>query len=326
VTPRARPGRADRGARGAGAAPAGRPGGSRRERRRRYAAEIERLIVPPGRRIRLARDYDPDYTADFLDKQSAQAYLKQGTALLAERQDRLYAQDTWAVLIVLQAMDAAGKDGTIKHVMSGVNPQGCQVFSFKAPSAEELDHDYLWRAVKALPERGRIGIFNRSYYEEVLVARVHPEVLARQKLPPSARGKDVWKRRFRQINAFERHLVENGTLVLKFFLHLGKEEQRLRFLERIERHDKNWKFSAADARERGHWKDYMRAYEDLFNHTSTPWAPWYVVPANHKWFTRLAVCATIVQRLEQLDLHYPRVTREHRASLLEAGRLLRAER
>ena len=299
--------------------------GLSRKRQRDYLEEIDRLMVPPGRRVSLARDFDPDYTAGFLDKHSAREALRRGRELLAEQAARLYAQDTWSLLVVLQAMDAAGKDGTIKHVMSGVNPQGCQVFSFKAPSAEELDHDYLWRAARALPERGRIGIFNRSYYEEVLVARVHPEVLARQKLPPSARGKDVWKRRFRQINAFERHLVENGTLVLKFFLHLGREEQRQRFLERIERPEKNWKFSAADVRERAFWDDYMAAYEDAFRHTSTPWAPWYVVPANHKWYSRIAVCATIVRRLAELDLRWPQVSAEHRAGLAEAGRLLRAE-
>ncbi len=302
-------------------------GGSRlaAAERRRVEKAVRKLLVPPGKRIRLSRDYDPASTGDHLRKRHAAARLAQGVELLAEQQDRLYAQNTYSVLIVLQAMDAAGKDGTIKHVMSGVNPQGCQVFSFKAPSTEELDHDYLWRSAKALPERGRIGIFNRSYYEEVLVARVHPEILARQRLPPATRDGNIWLRRFEEINAFERHLSDNGTVILKFFLHMSRDEQKRRFLQRIDQHEKNWKFSEADARERLRWDDYMAAYEDVFQHTSTPWAPWHIVPADHKWYTRLAVCATIVLRLQALGLHYPAVTPEHAAELQRARKLLQAE-
>jgi len=319
---------AARGASAGGAAARKEPGGGSRltpVERRRVEKAVRNMLVPPGKRIRLARDYDPAYTGNLVDKRHAARRLAQGVERLAEQQDRLYAQNTYSVLIVLQAMDAAGKDGTIKHVMSGVNPQGCQVFSFKAPSEEELDHDYLWRANKALPERGRIGIFNRSYYEEVLVARVHPEIIARQRLPPATRDTNIWKRRFEQINAFERHLSDNGTVILKFFLNMSRKEQKRRFLERIDRHEKNWKFSEADARERLRWDDYMAAYEDAFNHTSTPWAPWHIVPADHKWYTRLAVCATIVLKLQELGLHYPAVTPEHAAELLRARKLLKAE-
>jgi PPK2 family polyphosphate:nucleotide phosphotransferase len=225
----------------------------------------------------------------------------------------------------LQAMDAAGKDGVIKHVMSGVNPQGTQVYSFKAPSAEELDHTYLWRNFKALPERGRIGIFNRSYYEEVLVVRVHPEILDRQQLPPELKGKDIWKRRFEEINHFEEYLVDNGTIVLKFFLNVSKEEQKKRFLERIDRPEKNWKFSSADAKERQRWDDYQAAYEDLLNHTSTKHAPWYVVPADHKWFSRLAVGAVILRTLKDLKLAYPNIDEAQRQELLKAKEMLESE-
>jgi len=276
---------------------------------------IRPFLVPPGKQVSLAKDYDPAYKADYLNKAEAEAKLQQGIRLLAEYQDKLYAQDTFAVLIVLQAMDAAGKDGIIKHVMTGLNPQGCTVHSFKAPSNEELNHDYLWRCVTRLPERGNIGIFNRSYYEEVLVARVHPEILERQQLPPKARGSDVWNKRFRQINQFERHLVENGTVVLKFFLNVSREEQKKRFLERIDRPEKNWKFSAADVRERSHWSEYMAAYEDVFNHTSTKWAPWHIIPADRKWFARLAVAACIFAKLRSLKLHYPEVSDAHRQEL-----------
>ena len=251
--------------------------------------------------------------------------LQQGVHLLSEYQDKLYAQNTNALLIVLQAMDAAGKDGTIKHVMSGLNPQGCEVHSFKAPSVEELDHDYLWRNFKVLPERGRIGIFNRSYYEEVLVARVHPEILQRQQLPPASKGKDIWKRRFREINDFERYLVDNGILVLKIFLYVSKAEQKKRFLERIERPEKNWKFSASDVAERAFWKDYMAAYEDVFAHTSTDWAPWYVIPADNKWFTRLAVSAVIVAAMREINPQYPTLSKEHKTGLLEAKKTLEQE-
>jgi PPK2 family polyphosphate:nucleotide phosphotransferase len=242
--------------------------------------------------------------------------------LLAEFQDRLYAQDTYSVLIVFQALDAAGKDGTIEHVMSGVNPQGCDVFSFKAPSAQELNHDYLWRCAKVLPERGKIGIFNRSYYEEVLVARVHPAILDGQKLPPEFKDAKIWKRRFEEINNFERYLSHNGIVVLKFFLNVSKAEQKRRFLERIDRPEKNWKFSPADARERTFWKDYMQAYEDCFNHTSTRWAPWYVIPADDKPFMRVAVASIIVRALYDLKLSYPKVSKHRLAELQEIGRAL----
>ena len=229
------------------------------------------FLVPPGTKISLGKDYDPGYTDDYTSKKDATEKLQTDVEQLAEYQDMLYAQDTYALLLIFQAMDAAGKDGTIKHVMSGVNPQGCDVSSFKAPSSEELNHDYLWRSSKRLPERGRIGIFNRSYYEEVLVVRVHPEILDAARLPPAARGKDIWKRRFEDINSFEKYITDNGVVVLKFFLNVSKDEQKKRFLERIDRPEKNWKFSASDAKERAHWDDYQQAYEAVFNHTSTEW-------------------------------------------------------
>jgi PPK2 family polyphosphate:nucleotide phosphotransferase len=283
------------------------------------------MAVPPNRKISL-RDYDPEWTAHVRDKKEATELLRRGVKELAAQQDRLYAQDTFAVLLIFQAMDAAGKDGTIKHVMSGVNPQGCQVFSFKAPSAEERDHDYLWRSMKALPERGRIGIHNRSYYEEVLVARVHPKILEAQQLPAQAKHKRIWADRFDHINHFERYLVENGIIVIKFFLNVSKKEQKKRFLERIDMPEKNWKFSVADARERTFWKDYMRAYEEVFSNTSTKWAPWYIVPANNKWFMRLAVAAIIHQNLEDLNLKYPKVTKEHKKELQATKQMLLAEK
>ena len=288
--------------------------------------EFERLIVPPGKKISLAKDYDPGFTGDIVKKEAAASLLQKGVRRLAELQDMLYAQDRHALLVVFQAMDAAGKDGTIKHVMSGVNPQGVQVYSFKAPSPEELDHDYLWRSMKALPERGRIGIFNRSYYEDVLVVRVHPEILGAQKLPERDKGKGIWKRRFQEISHFEKYLEENGIHVLKFFLNVSKGEQKKRFLERIEQPEKNWKFSAADVRERAHWDEYMKAYEDVFNYTSTPWAPWHIIPADNKWYTRLAVVAIIVRKLESLGLHYPVVGDAARKELLEAKRMLLKEK
>jgi len=244
---------------------------------------------------------------------------------MTELQDKLYAQDRWAVLFIFQALDAGGKDGAIKHVMSGVNPQGCQVYSFKAPSAEELDHDYLWRCAKALPERGRIGIFNRSYYEEVLVVRVHPEVLARQHLPPRLVTERIWEERYEDIRRFERYLGRNGTVIRKFFLHLSREEQKARFLERLSEPEKHWKFSAADVRERGHWEAYQRAYEDAIRATSTPEAPWYVVPADHKWFTRLVISAAILETLESLALAYPVLSPAARAELAEAREALADE-
>jgi PPK2 family polyphosphate:nucleotide phosphotransferase len=252
--------------------------------------------------------------------------LQDGVKQLVKYQDKLYAQDTYALLIIFQAMDAAGKDGTIRHVMSGINPQGCQVFSFKAPSAEERDHDYLWRSAKSVPERGRIGIHNRSYYEEVLVCRVHPELLAAQQLPADCKGDGVWKRRFEEINNFERYLGDNGIVVLKFFLNVSKKEQKKRFLARIDLDEKNWKFSVNDARERTFWKDYMNAYEDVFTHTSTKNAPWYIIPADNKWFMRLAVAAIVGYTLDKLDLEYPRLTKEKKNELLEARKVLMAEK
>ena len=285
----------------------------------------DRFIVPPGKKIKL-KDYDPGYTGKFKDKQDAERKLSEDVVKLAKYQDILYAQNTYALLVILQAMDAAGKDGTIRHVMSGVNPQGCQVFTFKSPSAEELDHDYLWRSFKALPERGRIGIFNRSYYEEVLIVRVHPEILNYQQLPPESKKKDVWKRRYDEINNFEHYLVSNGVHILKIFLNLSKDEQKRRFLARIERPEKNWKFSLSDAKERGFWDDYMKAFEDVFNHTSTEWAPWYVVPADNKWFTRAAVADIVIKKLKSLKLSYPVVSEEHMQNLLKAKELLESEK
>ena len=267
--------------------------------------------VDDGKGFKLKR-YDPGDTGDLKseDKPRAKEILADGILALAELQDRLYAQDRWSVLLIFQAMDAAGKDGAIKHVMSGVNPQGCQVYSFKAPSAEDLDHDFLWRTTKCLPERGRIGVFNRSYYEEVLVVRVHPEILDNQKLPPQLVGKKVWDHRYDSIRDFERHLARNGVVVRKFFLNLSKDEQLRRFMERLDNPDKNWKFSATDAKERGRWDDYMAAYESLIQETSTEEAPWYVVPADNKWFSRLIVAAAVIDALGDLDLKYPKVGKD----------------
>src|SRR5215212_9150949 len=271
----------------------------------------DHFLVPPGKKIQL-KDYDPDYTGEFENKEQAETKLAEDVLRLAKFQDVLYAQNTYALLIIFQALDASGKDSTIKHVMSGVDPQGCQVFTFKSPSAEELDHDYLWRSMKALPERGRIGIFNRSYYEEVLVVRVHPEILRSQQLPPESKGPDIWQRRFEEINDFERYLTRNGISVLKFFLNVSKEKQRERFLKRINTPEKNWKFSLNDVKERSFWDDYMAAYEDAFNHTSTEEAPWYIIPADHKWFMRAAVADVIINKLESMNLSYPTVSDEHR--------------
>ena len=282
--------------------------------------------VTSGKGFRL-KDCDPGDTGNLgrEDKPRAKEALKLGIENLAALQDMLYAQDRWAVLLIFQAMDAAGKDGAIKHVMSGVNPQGVQVASFKAPSSEELDHDYLWRCMKHLPERGRIGIFNRSYYEEVLVVRVHEELLARQKLPEELVSKRIWSERYEDIRNFERYLSRNGVLIRKFFLHVGRGEQKRRFLERLDDPDKNWKFSTADARERGYWKDYMEAYEELIRETATEYAPWYVVPANNKWFTRIVVGAAIIEALASLDLHYPKVDKHKRQELAAARKLLMSE-
>ncbi|MEH2126292.1 polyphosphate kinase 2 family protein [Nostoc sp.] len=283
------------------------------------------FIVPPGSKISLKKNYDPAYKTDFHEKADAAIKLQADVERLANYQNILYAQNTYALLIIFQAMDAAGKDSTIKHVTSGVNPQGFQVFSFKAPSAEELDHDYLWRSMKALPERGRIGIFNRSYYEEALVVRVHPEILQKQQLPHLPNGKKIWKQRFEEINNFEKYLVNNGVIILKFFLNVSKSEQKKRFLERIEFPEKNWKFSDNDVRERAFWDDYMNAYEEVFNNTSTKWAPWYIIPADRKWFTRLTVANIICTKLEELNLQYPTVSEEHKQQLLEAKRILEQE-
>jgi PPK2 family polyphosphate:nucleotide phosphotransferase len=279
--------------------------------------------VTDGKDFRL-KDIDPGDTLDLgsEDKPRAKEALVMGVEALAELQDMLYAQDSWAVLLIFQAMDAAGKDGTIKHVMSGVNPQGCQVTSFKSPSPEDLDHDYLWRCVKNLPPRGHIGIFNRSYYEETLVVRVHPEYLERQKIPPELVTKDIWKERFKDIRSFERYLTRNGVVIRKFFLHVSKKEQKKRFLARLENPEKNWKFSASDLKEREYWDDYQDAYEDMIRHTATEDAPWYVVPADNKWFTRVVVAAAVVSTLGSLDLAYPKVGPDKLKELAAARRAL----
>ncbi|MFN7501868.1 MAG: polyphosphate kinase 2 family protein [Dolichospermum sp.] len=282
-------------------------------------------IVKPGSQISLLKDYNPGYKCEFHQKGDAVRKLNAGILQLAKYQDILYAQNTYSLLIIFQAMDAAGKDSTIKHVMSGVNPQGCQVFSFKAPSEEELDHDYLWRSMRALPERGRIGIFNRSYYEELLIVRVHPEILKKQQLPSFPKGDQIWKQRFEEINNFEKYLVNNGVIILKFFLNVSKSVQRKRFLERIDSPEKNWKFSASDLQERSFWDDYMNAYEEVFNHTSTEFAPWYIVPADRKWFTRLIVADIICQKLQELNLQYPKISEEYKRKLSEAKKALEAE-
>jgi len=275
--------------------------------------------VTQGAKFRLS-DFDPGDTGDLESEAKPQAkkMLKGGIKAMAELQEMLYAQDKWALLLVFQAMDAAGKDSAIKHVMSGVNPQGCQVFSFKAPSKEELDHDYLWRCVKRLPERGRIGIFNRSYYEETLVVRVHPGILQGQQLPPQLVTDDIWTERFESICDLERHLTRNGVAIRKFFLNVSKDEQRQRFIDRIDEPEKNWKFSVSDVDEREHWDEYMHAYEETIRHTATADAPWYVVPADHKWFTRVVVAAAIVEALASLDLAFPTVDE---AGLKELARL-----
>jgi len=282
--------------------------------------------VTDGKGFKLKR-IDPADTLDLKseDKPKAQEALKNGVELLAELQDKLYAQDRWSVLLIFQAMDAAGKDGAIKHVMSGINPQGCQVFSFKAPTSEELDHDFMWRCSKNLPERGRIGIFNRSYYEETLVVRVHEEILHNQKLPEKLVTKHIWEERFQDIRNFEKYLTRNGTIIRKFFLHVSKEEQKKRFLERIDNPEKNWKFSSADAKERGHWDEYMKAYEDMIRNTSTKDSPWYVVPADNKWFTRLVVAAAVIDTLASLELKYPEIEEVQLKELTEAKNLLDKE-
>jgi PPK2 family polyphosphate:nucleotide phosphotransferase len=281
----------------------------------------KKFRVDSGKHFRL-KDFDPADTGQWHSKEHADEELLKGTVRLAELQDKLYAQDRWALLLIFQAMDAAGKDGAVKHVMSGVNPQGCQVYSFKAPSELELQHDFLWRTTRDLPERGHIGIFNRSYYEEVLVVRVHPDILKSQKMPPSLCGKKIWDERFEDIRSFERHMARNGTVIRKFFLHVSKKEQKNRFLARLEEPEKNWKFSASDIRERACWDDYQKAYEDMIRNTAAEHAPWYVVPADNKWFTRLVVSCVIVEALEALDLAYPTVDAAKRKELLAAKKEL----
>ncbi|MBV8812976.1 MAG: polyphosphate kinase 2 family protein [Verrucomicrobia bacterium] len=284
---------------------------------------IKPYCVTEGKKFRL-KDIDPDDTGPVTsdDKPRAKELLAEGVETLAELQDVLYAQDQWSILLIFQALDAAGKDGAIKHVMSGVNPQGCQVFSFKSPSAQDLKHDYLWRCLKCLPERGRIGIFNRSYYEETLVVRVHSELLAKQKIPPQLVNKNVWDERFEDIRNVERYLSRNGVVIRKFFLHVSGREQKKRFLDRIHNPAKNWKFSSADSRERGFWKDYMEAYEDMIRNTATEYAPWYVVPADNKWFTRVVVAAAVIEALASLDLAYPEVSEAQRKELAIAEKAL----
>ena len=285
---------------------------------------VEPFRVTDGRGFRLSR-IDPGDTLGIESPDHAGERLRRGIERLAELQEKLYAQDRWAVLLVLQAMDAAGKDSVIKHVFSGVNPQGCEVSSFKAPSEEELDHDFLWRAARRLPERGRIGIFNRSHYEETLVVRVHPELLDRERLPDGLDGRRLWNRRFADINAWERYLAGNGVVIRKFFLHVSRAEQRRRFLKRLEDPEKNWKFSVNDVHERSFWRSYMAAYEDVIRHTATPHAPWHVVPADHKWFTRLVVAEAIIETLEGLRLAYPKVGAGRKREIREARRLLEKE-
>jgi PPK2 family polyphosphate:nucleotide phosphotransferase len=281
--------------------------------------------VDDGKNFRL-KNFNPGDTGKLHSKEHAQELLQRGITRMAELQDKLFAQNRWGVLVIFQAMDAAGKDGAIKHVMSGLNPQGCQVFSFKTPSAEELDHDYMWRAMDRMPERGRIGIFNRSYYEEVLVVRVHPELLKNETIPPSLVTKNIWEERFQDMCAMERYLAHNGIVIRKFFLNVSRKEQKRRFLERLEEPEKNWKFSPADVRERQFWDDYMHAYEDMIAHTSAKHAPWYVVPADNKWFTRVIVAAAIVDTLEDLDLSYPKVDPEKRKELQAARALLEGKK
>ncbi len=285
----------------------------------------QKFRIDDGKKFRL-KDVDPADTAHWQSKEHADEALAEGISRTAELQDKLYAQDNWALLLIFQAMDAAGKDGAVKHVMSGVNPQGCQVYSFKAPSDVELQHDFLWRTTRDLPERGHIGIFNRSYYEEVLIVRVHREILKGEKTPPSLVGKDIWEERFEDIRNFERHMARNGTVIRKFFLHLSKKEQKKRFLARLDEPEKNWKFSANDIHERKYWDDYQDAYEDLIRNTTTKYAPWYVVPADNKWFTRLVVSTVIVDALESLDLAYPEVAEAKRKELQAAKKLLEASK
>jgi PPK2 family polyphosphate:nucleotide phosphotransferase len=298
---------------------------SNRKLAKTAAKLAEGYRVEGGEKFRL-KDFDPADTGKLHDKESATELLDDGVKLLSRMQEKLYAQDRWSLLIILQAMDAAGKDGLVKHVMSGVNPQGCDVHSFKAPSQEELDHGYLWRAHKVVPERGKIGIFNRSYYEEVLVVRVHKKILASQKLPAGLVTKDIWEERFEDIRRFERYLTRNGTVVLKFFLHVSRGEQKKRFLERLEDSKKNWKFSMADVNERGYWKDYQSAYEEMIRNTATKYAPWHVVPADNKWYTRLVVASAIIDALDKLNLQFPDADKEVKKELQKVKAGLLAEK
>jgi len=287
---------------------------------------IEPYVVRSGKDFRL-KDHDPDDThhLDSADKPQAKEFLEEGVAMLAELQEVLYAQSNWGLLLIFQAMDAAGKDGTIKHVMSGVNPQGVDVFAFKSPSAEELAHDFLWRTNRCMPPRGKIGIFNRSYYEEVLVVRVHPEFLEKQRIPDSLRGNHFWKSRYEDISAFERYLARNGIAIRKFFLNVSKKEQKRRFMARLDVEEKNWKFSAADVKERKYWNEYQEAYEKMIRNTATDYAPWVIVPADNKWFSRLLVVATVVDALSSLDLEYPKLTAAQLTALKEARKQLEKE-
>ena len=298
---------------------------SEKKKAKELKSRIDRYIVTKGKKFRL-KDYETDPSGKKIKKDDLIELLERGVELLGNLQERLYAADRWGVLLIFQAMDAAGKDGAIKHVMSGINPSGCQVFSFKGPSSEELDHDFMWRTSKSLPERGRIGIFNRSYYEETLAVRVHPEFLAKQKLPAARVTKKIWKERFEDIVAFERYLSNNGYVIRKFFLNVSKAEQKRRFLERIELEEKNWKFSAADAKERGYWKQYMEAYEDLIRNTASPFAPWVVVPADNKRFARVLVAATVVDALLDLKLDFPEVSAGHKQELQKIKRMLQGEK
>ncbi len=285
-------------------------------------AMIDKFVAPSGKKFSLKKDFATAIKLQDVSKEELKSALEAGKTLLAKEQDKLYASRSNGLLVVIQAMDAAGKDSTIKHVMSGVNPQGCQVSSFKAPSTEELNHDYLWRCSKVAPERGYIGIFNRSYYEEVLITKVHPEFLVKQNLPPELRDKDIYKRRYEEISSYEKYLVNNGISVLKFFLHVSKDEQRQRFLERIDLQEKNWKFSAQDAFERERWDDYQDAYQQCIANTSTKFAPWYIVPADYKPLTRLFVAHVIYRTLKDLKLKYPAVTAEQKKQLIEAKQML----
>jgi PPK2 family polyphosphate:nucleotide phosphotransferase len=286
---------------------------------------IKRYRIDDGSKFKI-NDIDPDDTAGISDRERAGQMLREGVERLTKLQDKLYAANSWALLLIFQAMDAAGKDSTIKHVMSGVNPQGCQVYSFKAPSTEELDHDFLWRTNRCLPERGRIGIFNRSYYEEVLVVRVHPEFLAAEHLPEELVTKKIWKHRYEDINCTERYLTRNGIAVRKFFLHVSKKEQKRRFLSRLDEPEKNWKFSADDVRERQHWNEYQQAYEQMIQNTATGHAPWFVVPADHKWFTRLVVAEAVIDAIKELNVDYPKITEQQKRELAEARKMLENEK